>query len=44
MFTPPTDTENDRGIHYMDGLHPNPRGIDVITDYEIQKLEEISGQ
>ena len=40
MFTEPTDMIHDRGIYYMDGLHPNSRGIDVITDYEIQKMLE----
>ena len=40
MFVPPTDKVNDRGVYYMDGLHPNPRGIDVITTYEIEKMLE----
>ena len=38
MFVPPTDKVHDRGKYYMDGLHPNPRGIDVITEYEIQMI------
>ena len=40
MFIPPTDKVNDRGKYYMDGLHPNPRGIDVITEYEIGMILE----
>ena len=40
MFIPPTDKVSDRGKYYMDGLHPNPRGIDVITDYEIRMILE----
>ena len=40
MFVPPTDKVNDRGKYYMDGLHPNPRGIDVITEYEIRMILE----
>ena len=43
MYTEPTDKVNDRGVHYMDGLHPNPRGIDVITDYEIRLMLEERG-
>ena len=41
MFTAPTDKVNDRGVYYMDGLHPNRRGIEVITDYEIRKIQEL---
>ena len=37
-FVPPTDKVNDRGVYYMDGLHPNARGMDVITDLEIQEM------
>lgn len=40
MFTAPTDKVNDRGVYYMDGLHPNPRGIDLITDFEIEKIRD----
>lgn len=38
MFHEPVDKINDRGVYYMDGLHPNPKGIDVITDFEIEKM------
>ncbi|MCR4928494.1 MAG: hypothetical protein K5988_00700 [Lachnospiraceae bacterium] len=41
MFFPPTDKETNNGIYYMDGLHPNPRGIELITDFEVQKMKEI---
>lgn len=41
MFFPPTDKETNNGIYYMDGLHPNPQGIDLITDFEIRKMKEI---
>ena len=41
MYVPPTDMVSDRGVYYMDGLHPNPRGIDVITDHEIRFMEEL---
>ena len=40
MFTEPTDKVHDRGNYYMDGLHPNARGIDVITEFEIEKMLE----
>ena len=39
MYREPTDTQTDRGIYYMDGLHPNPRGIDLITNLEIDLLK-----
>ena len=42
-FVPPTDKVNDRGVYYMDGLHPNARGMDVITDLEIQEMMNCSG-
>lgn len=38
MYTEPTDKVNDRGVYYMDGLHPNRRGIDRITDLEIRRI------
>ena len=41
MFHAPTDTIHDNGVYYMDGLHPNPKGIDRITDFEIEIMEEI---
>lgn len=40
MFVPPTDTVNNRGVYYMDGLHPNEKGIDMITNYEIEMIRE----
>ena len=43
MYTPPTDMEHNRGVYYMDGLHPNRQGIDVITDHEIQLLSGLKG-
>ncbi|MCR4648766.1 MAG: hypothetical protein K5776_06785 [Lachnospiraceae bacterium] len=41
MFVAPTDKVNNHGVYYMDGLHPNPKGIDLITDFEVMKLKEI---
>ena len=41
MFHAPTDTIHDNGVYYMDGLHPNPRGIDRITDFEIEMMEKL---
>ena len=38
MFHAPTDTKSNNGVYYMDGLHPNPKGIDLITDYEIEAM------
>jgi len=43
MFTEPTDMVNDRGVYYMDGLHPNRQGIEVIAELEIKKILEIRG-
>ena len=40
MFHAPTDTKTNNGIYYMDGLHPNPRGIDLITSLEIKIMEQ----
>lgn len=34
----PTDTVHDNGVYFMDGLHPNPRGIDRITELEITEM------
>lgn len=39
MYHEPTDTKSDNGIYYMDGLHPNARGIDLITNFEIALME-----
>ena len=41
MFHAPTDTIHDNGVYYMDGLHPNPKGIDRITDFEIEMMENL---
>jgi len=41
MFHAPTDTIHDNGVNYMDGLHPNPKGIDRITDFEIEVMEKL---
>ena len=41
MFHAPTDTIHDNGVYYMDGLHPNPKGIDRITDFEIEVMEKL---
>ena len=41
MFNPPTDKENDRGVYFMDGLHPNRKGIDLITDLEIDLIQKM---
>ncbi len=43
MFVPPTDKVSDRGVYYMDGLHPNPRGIDRITEYEMELILKEKG-
>ncbi len=40
IYTEPTDTENNRGEYYMDGLHPNEKGIDRITDFEIEIMKQ----
>lgn len=34
----PTDKVNDNGVYFMDGLHPNQYGIDIITSLEIQEM------
>jgi hypothetical protein len=33
-----TDKVNDTGLYFMDGLHPNQYGIDIITSLEIQEM------
>jgi len=40
MYTEPTDREHNRGEYYMDGLHPNEKGIDRITDLEIEAMKQ----
>ena len=37
-WTSPTDKVNDNGLYFMDGLHPNQYGIDIITSLEIQEM------
>ena len=37
-FVPPTDKEHNYGVYYMDGLHPNEYGMDIITNLEIDVL------
>lgn len=44
IYTEPTDTENNRGEYYMDGLHPNEKGIDRITDLEIEMMKQCLNQ
>lgn len=39
-WTSPTNFVDDNGIYYMDGLHPNQYGIDVITSHEVQELKK----
>ena len=38
MFKAPTDTETNKGKFFMDGLHPNPNGIEKITDFEVEAM------
>ena len=33
-----TDKVNDTGLYFMDGLHPNQYGFDIITSLEIQEM------
>lgn len=40
MYHEPTDTKTDNGIFYMDGLHPNARGIDLITNFEVAAMKQ----
>jgi len=40
MYTEPTNMVNNRGNYYMDGLHPNEKGIDRITDLEIEMMKK----
>ncbi len=37
-WTEPTDKVNDNGLYFMDGLHPNQYGIDIITSLEVQEM------
>lgn len=36
----PTDMVNNYGVYFMDGLHPNPKGIDRITDFILQEMRK----
>jgi hypothetical protein len=36
----PTDKVNDNGLYFMDGLHPNKFGIDIITSLEIEEMKK----
>ena len=38
FFVPPTDREHNNGVYYMDGLHPNAYGMDIITNLEIEVM------
>lgn len=39
-WTSPTDKLTDNGIYYMDGLHPNQYGIDIITSLEVEEMKK----
>lgn len=39
-WTSPTDKVNNNGLYFMDGLHPNKYGIDIITSLEIEKIKQ----
>ena len=39
-WTSPTDKVNNNGLYFMDGLHPNKYGIDVITSLEIEEIKK----
>jgi hypothetical protein len=39
-WTEPTDKVNDNGLYYMDGLHPNQYGMDVVTSLEVEELKK----
>ncbi|MBR2823430.1 MAG: hypothetical protein IKE24_07080 [Clostridia bacterium] len=43
FYTEPTDTETNRGLYYMDGLHPNREGFDRITSLEIAEMIRYGG-
>ena len=40
FFIPPTDKETNHGVYYMDGLHPNQNGIEVITKFETEMIQQ----
>lgn len=37
-YVPPTDKFTNNGLYYMDGLHPNMYGMDLVTSIELQEL------
>ena len=39
FWTSPTDKVTNNGLYYMDGLHPNKYGIDLITSAEIEAMK-----
>lgn len=39
-WTAPTDMVNNNGLYFMDGLHPNKYGIDIITSLEIAEMKK----
>ena len=38
FYVAPTDMTTNNGLYYMDGLHPNKYGIDLITSVEVQAM------
>jgi hypothetical protein len=40
FWVSPTDKVNDNGLYFMDGLHPNQYGIDIITSLEIEEMKK----
>jgi len=39
FYTEPTDFAHNRGVYYMDGLHPNQYGMDLITTLEVEEMK-----
>lgn len=39
FYVSPTDTETNNGLYYMDGVHPNAYGDDLITSAELGALK-----
>ena len=37
-YVPPTDKTTNNGLYYMDGLHPNQYGMDLITSIEVAEI------
>lgn len=40
FWVSPTDKVNDNGLYFMDGLHPNKFGIDIITSLEVEEMKK----